>query len=50
MVRTDIIMDTLHDELRTFVICVCNEDRILCEAEETADVNMSFQYKRLYVC
>jgi hypothetical protein len=43
-------MCTLHDELRTFVICLCNEDRVLCEAEETADVNVTVEYKRMYVC
>ena len=41
-------MGTLHDELRTSVLC--NEERVLCEAEETADVNITVEYKRLYVC
>ena len=34
-------MGTLHDELRTFVICLCNEERDLCEAEERADLNIT---------
>lgn len=45
-------MATLRVERRKFVICLCNEDRVLCEAEETADVNRTAEHNTsgLYVC
>jgi hypothetical protein len=41
-------MGTIHGELHTFVIGLCKEESVACEAEEAADLN-TIEHNKLYV-